>query len=1707
MSSIDDRIVSIKFDNASFEANIKTTLGSLEALKKSLNFGSAIKGLADLDKAGKSINIKVDNASFDASVKATLNSAKNLQDGLKMDGIVDGLNEVDRAAKNIKFKLDPKMFQDGVKAVQEGASRLKESLNFENIKTNFSKIDFKSLNFQSVIDGAGRARTAIANIDREAVFNNLKGAAQSVVGHLGQIQSAAQKVDLNTIGSSIDDIRGRFSGLEIAGIAALGAIGAKAAAVGAGMAKSMMLDGPKAGLAEYETNLNSIQTILANTQSKGSTLGDVNKALAELNNYSDKTIYNFSEMARNIGTFTAAGVSLDTSTEAIKGISNLAALSGSNSQQASTAMYQLSQAMSTGKVSLMDWNSVVNAGMGGEVFQESLKETARNQGIAIDGLIEQNGSFRDSLQEGWLTTDVMTETLSKLTGDLTDDQLRSMGYQDDMIVKIQQTAKTANDAATKVKTFSQLVGTLQETSGSGWSVTMQTILGDFEEAKAMWTAVNNELGSIVSGSADRRNAMLGEWKEDGGRTAMINSVANAYKALMGIVTPIGEAFRTMFPPMTGKRLADITRGVEAFTAALIPGNATMGVIKGSFLLLFGILKIGVTIIQGVLTVFGALIKGIFTGGKSVGESGQKFSEFAARIGEVLSNSTFIQEFFSKVAEGARLLGTGIAVVIGAFVSLVVGIATFVASSGAFQSVIAFIGKNLMALPDHVNSVLTALGVFGAGILTFFSALGAGVGGFIEGGFDVAMTRVRERLESFGRLGESLVRLWDGVKSSAADLWAKLEPLRTAFADMFRDIGDSFKDVLQDVDFNDILDLVNVGLLGGLVLLFKNFFKKGLGIGDDLKSGILDKLGDSLGGIKDVLKGLTGTLEAMQQNLQADTLMKIAMAIGVLAASVVVLSLIDSGKLTKALVAIGVMFVMLNKSMAALDQISVGSGFIKMPFIAASMILLATAILILAASVTVLSKLSWGELVKGLAGVSVMLMATAKAAEVMSRNPANLIATGLGLIALAAAIKILASAVEDFSDLSWGEMIQGLVGVGAVLGALLIFNNTAKVSAGALANAAGLVLLGVALKLIASAVSDFGDIAVSDLVQGMITLGLVLTMLNNFTKGATGAEGMIKTAAAMVILGAALHVIAGAVEKFGSMDFGTLAKGLTAMAISLGLIVAAMNLMPPGMLGSALALTVVAASLIVLGVALRSLGGMTWEEIAKGLITLAVALGVIAVALNLMVATLPGSAALVVAAAALAILTPVLMLLASLTWTELLIGLSGLAAIFLILGVAGLVLAPVTPVILALGLAIQALGLGLLGIGAGTLMFTFALIALAGAAATAGPVLVTFVTSLLHLIPLALEQLAIGIVRFAEVISGAGPVFLVAMTTLIMTLLTAIQVLAPEIANTLATLITTLLDLLLRSVPEFVDKGLQLVTGILRGIASNLPGVINAATDVIVNFLNGLANNMPRITASGVNLIIALIQGIQNNAPRLMQAGAELIISLVQSLANTIRGNQAAMSAAGRDLAWAIADGLTGGLASKAGELASKAANFAKGALDAAKNALGIASPSKEFTKVGKWSGEGMIQGLVKMGGAVNRASARMGRNALNALRKSMSDVATVATLDIDSQPTIRPVLDLSDIKANAPIMDKLLKAPTLQVSGTLAQASIVATERQLSREAEFDAMNKRTEIGGTVIMNQYNTSPKALDNVEIYRRTNSQISIAKGVLTKNAPRN
>ena len=385
---------------------------------------------------------------------------------------------------------------------------------------------FDNSNFESNV------KTSMSTLDKLKQKLNFSGASKG----LSELDSSVKKLNFSGLGSAINTVQAKFSAMSVVGVTALSNITSAAMAAGANMVKALTIEPVMTGFEEYETQIGAIQTILSNTRSKGTTLDDVNAALDELNHYADLTIYNFTEMTKNIGTFTAAGVDLDKAVTSIKGIANLGAISGSTSVQVSTAMYQLSQALAAGRVSLMDWNSVVNAGMGGEVFQEALKRTAEHMGTDVDAIIEKYGSFRESLTRGeWLTADVLTETLTQLSGAYSEADLLAQGYTESQAKEITALANDAVSAATDVKTFSQLWQTTKEAVQSGWTNTWELIVGDFGEAKDFLSGFSETLNDMINQSANARNELLSgaldsNWDRFADQLSTVGSTEDEYLA-------------------------------------------------------------------------------------------------------------------------------------------------------------------------------------------------------------------------------------------------------------------------------------------------------------------------------------------------------------------------------------------------------------------------------------------------------------------------------------------------------------------------------------------------------------------------------------------------------------------------------------------------------------------------------------------------------------------------------------------------------------------------------------------------------------------------------------------------------------------------------------------------------------------------------------------------------------------------------------------------------------------------------------------------------------------------------------------------------------------------------------------------------------------------------------------------------------------------
>ncbi len=337
-------------------------------------------------------------------------------------------------------------------------------------------------------------QTSMSTLDKLKQKLNLSDSAKS----LEKVEDASRKINMSGLSGAVETVSAKFSALQVVGITALANITNSAVNAGKRIVSALTIDPVKTGFNEYELKMDSVKTIIAST---GEPIEKVNRLLNELNKYSDETIYSFSDMTQNIGKFTNAGVKLEDAVMAIKGISNEAAVSGANANEASRAMYNFAQALSAGHVKLIDWKSIELANMATKEFKEQLINSAVSAGTltkTADGMyktlsgntLTATQNFNETLQDQWMTTDVLINTLKDYADETTE---------------IGAKAKAAAQDVTK---FSQMFDILKETAQSGWAATWELIFGDINQAKKIFTPLTEFLSNIINKMSDFRNNLL-----------------------------------------------------------------------------------------------------------------------------------------------------------------------------------------------------------------------------------------------------------------------------------------------------------------------------------------------------------------------------------------------------------------------------------------------------------------------------------------------------------------------------------------------------------------------------------------------------------------------------------------------------------------------------------------------------------------------------------------------------------------------------------------------------------------------------------------------------------------------------------------------------------------------------------------------------------------------------------------------------------------------------------------------------------------------------------------------------------------------------------------------------------------------------------------------------------------------------------------------
>jgi hypothetical protein len=1512
------------------------------------------------------------------------------------------------------------------------------------------------------------ASESISSLDKLKSALNLDGVSKGLQG----LNDAGKNFNLGGLSDSVDTLASRFSGLQAVAIGALVAIGSQvtnlavniAQKLGAGVTQSL-----RDGFSDYTAKLTSVQTIMNAT---GAPIEKVNGYFKELDTYSDKTVYNLSDMTGAFAKFTNAGVGMDKSVPAIKGIANMVALAGQGAGEAGIAMYNLSQSIAGGfltttdykslnfaNVATKEWkNNMIAAAVSAGTLQKTGSDAYHIVGTKAGSAASSASLFNESLSEGWASADVLLGVL----GDY-GDETTAIG-------------KKALAAAQDIKSIPMMMETLAASAGTGWTDSFEIMLGNVTESTKLFTMLTGNIQKFTDESSNARNAQLQVWKDMGGRQAIVDSIQLAFKALNNVLDPIKAAWTEVFPPSLGKTLTHISVAIRHFVASLVLTPDAMARVHDVAKILFIVLKFGFNIISTLAEVGGFLI-GVF------------FKMAGALLG---------------------LLGP----VIDFFTALALG------KDKAADTTDKFF--DLSSALEWLNTY--AITPVIAGINWLSDAFGK----LMKGDPAAWAEKARGAFGGLIGMGENAADVWSRVVGFFKKIWEFVGPLVQGMGDGLKDLGKNIEDAFSQIDWNAVIAGINTGFLAMIILSIKKYFDQG--------ASFLEKF-------TGVFQSVSDTLKAFQQDIKAGALIKIAIAILLLAGALVLLSQVNPENLGPALAAMATSIVTLLGALKLMEKFISDDETGKLGKLAFVLILLSASLLIMAVAIAKLAGLDMVKLAAGTGALVIMLYAMVGAVMILDKIKEDMPAISAVLLALATAMITLSTAVLILGMMPFDQLVQGMVAMGIILAALvgaimlLSINNTATWAA-----AAALVAIAGAIAILVGSILILGLIPIQVLVQGIASLAILLGLLvGAILLMSVNNAATFAAAAALLAMAFAMNILVTAVIALGLLPIDVLIQGITAIALLLTVLAGTMYAMTGTLLG-ALATLVVAAALIVLAAAVFILGSMPFDMVVQGLLSLVLAILTMAAITLVLTPLIPLMFLVGIALAAAGV--GIMLMAGAMVVFSIGLALFGPAAMLAsgglkVLAAAIMVVAKAVPAFLLVGAGLLAFGIGagVAGVGililAGGLLLLGVALALLGAVGIIGATAtIAVVNALMKLMGKAIQM---GLLGVAFTALGAGLTVLGVGAVLagvgLMGVALALLMLAG--GATLGAFAMTLMGKAVTKLSNRVEDMKQVASAIktlassasaassgVNSTASGLNKLASAASSAgskstkLISVSKLLSQALAQmltvvrlvpqafaLMASASNASINTFKmGVVNAVPQVAQAAARMIASMISTIMVRLSASRGSMGASGYGIGSAIVTGMRNGLNDGSYLVTNAARAVAARALQASKDELGVASPSKEYHKIGIWNDQGLADGQLDGVNVVEDASRTVAKAALNALSRAMSGAGNILSDNMDFNPTITPVLDLSKIQENASLISSLLTPPTLDVNSSYARATALAQEQQVTEPST----SEDTSSGSTVTFIQNNSSPKAINTADVYRNTKNQLSTVKKGLTTSA---
>ncbi len=1364
--------------------------------------------------------------------------------------------------KIVEMQFNNKQFEEGVKTSLSTIDRLKQSLKFDGIQKG---------------------------------FDNITGAAKSC--------------DFSGMQNAIETVHAKFSAFEVMAVTALANITNSAINAGKNLIASLSVDQISEGWQKFSDKTVSVGTLISQgyeLDEVNEQLSRLNWFTDETSyNFTDmvSNIAKFTATGKKLdesvtameGIANWAALSGQNAQTASRAMYQISQAMGAGSMRLEDYRSIQNASMDTDEFRQKCLDAAVALG----TLRKNADDTytsLNNESISFS-----KAGFASSLTEGaWLTSDVMMQVFNNYSAAV--DQIYEYAEEkgitaseaiEELGGNVDQFGLKAFKAAQEARTFGDVLDSVKDAVSTGWMNTFEIIFGNYEEAKTLWTDLANAMWDVFAGGAEARNEMLQEWKDLGGRDDLIESFWNLWDAIDKVVTPIKEAFRDIFPATTAEQLKSITEKVKDFTENLKINEETAEKIKDIFKGVFSVFDMLKKTVGAVAKSFSPLISRLGEVGGGIFDAAANFGNFLSGLNESADKMGVFEEITKRLSSAIQVLsdfifdfvdntivsfiegGEGLSGVFEVVFDTLANV-----TRAIFDVVSALTGKDFSQIRDKVvsviqtvrNTVVDAISnfkEFGEKVKEYlnlpdFDTIKSNVSDFISSvkenfqtpGFELfhnILERIQERMS---QLGDFLGK----VKSSAStaiqtiadtiigsNLLETIEKIwkvvKTVVGGVIKGIGSLIKAVtngLGDVDFSKTFDFFNSVSLGAIAAGIVTFVK---GFKDTVKD--ISSIKESFVG---VLDGVKDCLSAFTMEIKADALMRIAGALAILAASILVISLINSDKLTGSLEALTVMFIDLVAALAAVDKLVQDERGVKKS--ATALLVMSAAVLVLSSALKKISDIDTEHLISSLVAITVLLAELVVVSKTMETDSKGMIKAATAMVIFGAAVNVLATACEKFADMDWEEIAKGLVGVGGLLAEIDIFLNTTKFSKGAVSSGMGILLIAEAIKVLASACEKFAEMNIEELIKGLTSVGIILAEIMGFTYLSGKSENILSTGISLIAIAAAMKIFASAMSDFGSLSWEDIAKGFLSIASSLLAIVAAVNLMPKNMLSIGTGLILVGTSLELIANVMKKIGNLSWEAIGKGLLTIGFALGELSIALNLMKGAVSGAAALAIAAASLLLLTPVLSILGAMSWEAIVKGLVSLAGAFTVIGVAGALLSPIMPSILGLGAALALIGVGVLALGTGLVA--------AGAGLSAIGVGVTALSASLTAVGAAIVA-AIGVIVLG--ILDLAPQIIDSLTDIVVALCGAISNTVPALGEAIKAVILTLMDVIIECAPDIAEGLLTLLDSALSALSKHIGPICDSLFKIVIEILNSISEHAPEFIGAVVGVFKSIFDGV------------------------------------------------------------------------------------------------------------------------------------------------------------------------------------------------------------------------------------------------------